>query len=122
MDCKKRCVLVFPVLHNTRYIGFIKGEGQSEADILKTMKKIAVFLVAFCWRICEAQVTENNGKVPLCSDIFSCCGSISLLQNLGTMGEKLTNMAEKITLLEDKLQQTEKTVLELRSIIGGEQR
>ncbi|XP_011602460.2 complement C1q-like protein 2 [Takifugu rubripes] len=83
------------------------------------MKKIAVFLVAFCWCLCEAQVTENDGKVHLCSDMLSCCGSISLFQNLGTMGEKLTNMAEKITALEDKLQQTEKTVVELRSIIGG---
>lgn len=118
-----RCVRVFPVLHNTRYtgIGYIKGEGQSEADILKTMKKIGVFLVAFCWCLCEAQVPENDGKVHLYSDMLSCCGSISLFQNLGTMGEKLTNMAEKITALEDKLQQTEKTVMELRSIIGGEQ-
>lgn len=85
------------------------------------MKKIVVFLVAFCWRLGEAQVTENDGKGHLCSDMLSCCGSISLLQNLGSMGVKLTNMAEKIALLEDKLQETEKTVLELRSIVGGEQ-
>lgn len=83
--------------------------------------KILVFLVVFCWRLGEAQVTENDGKVHLCPDMLSCCGSVSLLQNLGSMGEKLTNMAEKITILEDKLQQTEKTVLELRSIVGGEQ-
>lgn len=101
--------------------GCIKGEGQSEGDISKTMKKLAVFLVAFCCCLSDAQVTENDGKGHLCSDMLSCCGSISLLQNLGTMGEKLSNMAEKIRVLEEKLQQTEKTVLELRSITGGEQ-
>lgn len=116
-----RCVLAFSVLRNTRYTGCIKGEGQREADILKTMKKIVVLLVAFCWRLCEAQATESDGKVHLCSEMPRCCDSISLFQNLGAMGEKLANMAGKITVLEDKLQQTENSVLELRSIIGGEQ-
>lgn len=113
------CYLFFPFLHNTKYIAYLKREGKREAGILKTMKKIVLFLV-FCWLFCEAQVAENDGKVDSCSGMFSCCGSLSVLESLGTMGEKLTNMAGKIAVLEDNLQNTEKTVLELRSIIGGE--
>lgn len=81
------------------------------------MKKIVLFLVVFCWLFCEAQVAENDGEVHCCSGMLSCCDSLSVL---GTMGEKLTNMAGKLAVLEDTLQNTEKTVLELRSIIGGE--
>lgn len=83
------------------------------------MKKIVVLLV-FCWCLCEAQVAENDGKVDSCSGLLGFCGSLSLLQNFGALGEKVKNMAEKIAVLEDKLQNTEKTVLELQSIIGGE--
>lgn len=82
------------------------------------MKKIVVSFVFF-WCLCEAQVVENDGKVDSCSGLLTCCGSLSLLQKFGAFGEKLTNMAEKIAVLEDKLQNTEKTVLELQSIIGG---
>lgn len=110
----------FPFLHNTKYIAYLKRGGKREAGILKTMKKIVLFLVVFCWLFCEAQVAENDGKVYSCSGMLSCCGSLSVLESLGTMGEKLTNMAGKIAVLEDNLQNTEKTVLELRSIIGGE--
>lgn len=83
------------------------------------MKKIVLFLV-FCWLFCEAQVAENDGKIHSCSGMLSCCGSLNVLESLGTMEEKLTNMAGKIAVLEDTLQNTEKSVLELRSIIGGE--
>lgn len=82
------------------------------------MKKIVVSLV-FCWCLCEVQVAENDGKVDSCLGQLSCCCSLNLLQNFGSVGEKLTNMAEKISVLENKLQNTEKTVLELQSIIGS---
>ncbi|XP_041813276.1 complement C1q-like protein 3 [Chelmon rostratus] len=86
------------------------------------MKKIAVLILAFSCCLCEAQVNENNDKVYQCLGSTSCCDVCSLTsitQNLGAMGEKVTNMAEKITLLEAKLQNTEKDVLELRSLTGG---
>lgn len=83
-----------------------------------TMKKIVVSLV-FCWCLSKAQVAENDGKGDSCSGQLSCCGSLNLLQCFGTVSEKLANMAEKIAVLEDKVQNTDKTVLELRSIIGG---
>lgn len=79
------------------------------------MKKIVVSLV-FCWCLCEAQDAESDRKVDSCSGLLGYCGS---LRSLGAAEEKLTNMAEKIAVLEDKLQSTEKTVLELKSIVGG---
>ncbi|XP_044036082.1 complement C1q-like protein 2 [Siniperca chuatsi] len=86
------------------------------------MKKIAVLILSFSCYLCEVQVNENNDKVRQCSGSTSCCDIYSLTsisQNLGAVGEKVTNMAEKITLLEAKLQNTEKEVLELRSLTGG---
>lgn len=84
------------------------------------MKKIAILILAFSCFLCEAQVNENDDKAHQCS---ACCCDIhslpSLAQNLGAIGEKVANMAEKITLLETKLQNTEKDVLELRSLTGG---
>lgn len=81
------------------------------------MKKIVVSLV-FCWCLCDAQV-KNGGEAESCSGLLGCCGSLSLLQNVGTMGEKLANMADKIAVLEDTLQNTEKRVQELQSLVGG---
>lgn len=82
------------------------------------MKKIVV-LLGFCWCLCEAQIAEKDGKVNSCLGLLSCCCSLNSLQNAHTVGEKLTSMAEKVAVLEEKLQNTEKTVLELKSIIGG---
>lgn len=82
------------------------------------MKKIVASLL-FCWCLCEAQVSENDGKVGACPGLLGCCGSLDLLRRFGAAGEKLSNMAEKIAVLEERLQNTEKTVLELKSIIGG---
>lgn len=79
------------------------------------MQKIVVPLV-LCWCLCEAQVTENDGKGDSCSGLLGCCGSFRVLR---AVEEKLTHMVEKIAVLEDKLQSTEKTVLELKSVIGG---
>ncbi|XP_070837823.1 complement C1q-like protein 2 [Chaetodon trifascialis] len=86
------------------------------------MKRIAVLILAFSCCLCEPQADGNTGRLHQCSGSASCCDICSLssiTQNLGAMGEKAANMAEKITLLEAKLQNTEKDVLELRSLTGG---
>lgn len=86
------------------------------------MRKIAVLSIAVSFILCEAQVNQNNDKVHQCSGSTSCCEICSLTsitQNLGAVGEKITNLGEKVQLLEAKLQNTEKEVLELRSLIGG---
>lgn len=82
------------------------------------MKMIVVLFAVFCWCFCEAKDPGTNEKVDSCSGMFN-CDSLNLVQNFGAMEEKLTNMAEKIAVLEDALQNTQKTVLELRSITGG---
>ena len=84
------------------------------------MKKFVVLILAFSCCLCEEAVNGNNARHW--SGSTSCCdiGSLtSMSQNLGAVGEKVANMAEKITLLETKLQNTEKEVLELRSLTGG---
>lgn len=87
------------------------------------MKTFAVLILAFCCCLGEAQVNENNDKVQQCSGSTQGCCDIcsltSIAQNLGAVGAKVANMAEKITLLEASLQSTEKDVLELRSLTGG---
>ncbi|XP_034394868.1 complement C1q-like protein 2 [Cyclopterus lumpus] len=83
------------------------------------MKKIAVLILALSCCVCEVPVNENNVKCPgstSCSDI---CSLTSMSQTLGAVGEKVANMAEKIALLEAKLLNTEREVLELRSLTGG---
>lgn len=104
--------------------GRLERERLQRSRVFKTtrMKTIAVLILAFSCCLAEVQVNENNDKVRQCSGSAGCCDSYSLIsiaQNLGAMGEKVANMEEKITLLEDKLQNTEKEVLELRSLIGG---
>lgn len=86
------------------------------------MRKIAVLSLAVSFILCEAQFNANNDKVGQCSGATSCCEICSLTsitQNLGAFGEKITNLGEKVQLLEAKLQNSEKEVLELRSLIGG---
>ncbi|XP_068435316.1 complement C1q-like protein 2 [Clinocottus analis] len=87
------------------------------------MKKIAVLILAFSCCVCEeVPVIKNNGNDRHCPGSTSCsdiCSLTSLSQTLGAVGEKVANMAEKITLLEAKLLNTEKEVLELRSLTGG---
>ncbi|XP_071390330.1 complement C1q-like protein 2 [Centroberyx affinis] len=87
------------------------------------MKKIAVLMLALCCCLCEAQVNENRNKVSQSTGSTSCsdtCSLVSIAQTLGAVGEKVASMADKITLLETKLQKTEKDVLELHSLIGGQ--
>ncbi|XP_053193857.1 complement C1q-like protein 2 [Scomber japonicus] len=86
------------------------------------MKRIAVIIIAFSCCLCEVQINENNDKVhqwPGSTCCSNMCSLTSITQTLGAVGEKVTNMAEKITLLEARLQNTEKEVLELRSLTGG---
>ncbi|XP_070704695.1 complement C1q-like protein 2 [Pempheris klunzingeri] len=84
------------------------------------MKTIAVLILVFSCCLGEELVNDNNDKVRHCSGPAGCCDSCtSMAQNVGAMGEKVANMAEKITHLEAKLQNTEKDVLELRSLAGG---
>ncbi|XP_042361003.1 complement C1q-like protein 2 [Plectropomus leopardus] len=86
------------------------------------MKTVAVLILAFSCCLCEDQANENNDKVHQCLGSTVCCdinSLTSLTQSLGALEEKAANMAEKITVLEDKLINTEKEVLELRSLTGG---
>ncbi|KAI3359547.1 hypothetical protein L3Q82_013955, partial [Scortum barcoo] len=76
------------------------------------MKRFAVLILVFCHGLCEVQVNDRNDRFCQCSGFNSCC-------ELGAMGGKVANVEEKITLLEASLQNTEKQVLELRSLIGG---
>lgn len=105
-----------------------KGGGTTEGlhrgrDFKTTrMKKIVVLILAFSFCVCEVQVNGNDDKLPQCSGSTSCCGICTLTsmsQSLGAVGERVARMGEKIALLEDKLQNTEKEVLELRSLTGG---
>ncbi|XP_019950002.2 complement C1q-like protein 2 [Paralichthys olivaceus] len=83
------------------------------------MKTIAVLILAFSCCLSEAQVKENGDIADHCTGSSRCCeicGLTSVARNLGAVEERITNMAEKITLLESKLQNTEKEVLELRSL------
>ncbi|XP_026214885.1 complement C1q-like protein 2 isoform X1 [Anabas testudineus] len=85
------------------------------------MRKIAVLSLALSFILCDSQFSNNNDNVQG-SGSTSCreiCCLTSMSQNLGAVGEKITNLVEKIQLLEAKLQNTEKEVLELRSLTGG---
>ncbi|XP_070779508.1 complement C1q-like protein 2 [Enoplosus armatus] len=86
------------------------------------MKKIGLLILMLSCSLGEVQVNEHNDKVGQCSGSTSCCdihSLTSIAQNLGAVVERVTIMAETVTLLEAKLQNTEKEVLELRSLIGG---
>ncbi|KAM4530034.1 complement C1q-like protein 2 [Odontesthes bonariensis] len=86
------------------------------------MKKIAVLILAFGCCLCEPGIDENNAKVCQSSGSTSSCNICSLTTLSEQMGElrfKVANMAEKITFLETNQQNTEKEVLELRSLTGG---
>uniref|UniRef100_A0A3B5B482 Complement C1q-like protein 2 n=2 Tax=Stegastes partitus TaxID=144197 RepID=A0A3B5B482_9TELE len=86
------------------------------------MKKIAALILAFSCCLCEPQTHDGNDKANQgTTSVGYCdiCSRTSLTQNLGAVGEKIANMDEKISLLETKLQNTEKEVLELRSLTGG---
>lgn len=76
------------------------------------MKEFAVLILVFCHGLCDVQVNEKDYRACQCSGCSSSC-------ELGVMGEKVANVEEKITVLEASLQNTEKQVLELRSLIGG---
>ncbi|KAK9535379.1 hypothetical protein VZT92_007762 [Zoarces viviparus] len=86
------------------------------------MKNIAVLILAFGCCVCQVAAHENDDNVHQCSRSTGCFDTLSLTsisQTLGAMGEKVANMAEKITLLESKLLNSEREVLELRSLTAG---
>ncbi|XP_054908139.1 complement C1q-like protein 2 [Poeciliopsis prolifica] len=86
------------------------------------MKKIVFLMLAF--GICLSDSGPDKEKVKACqgADSVGCCNICclsSVTQKVGELGEKVVNLAEKITFLETRLQNTEKEVLELRSLTGG---
>ncbi|XP_029014046.1 complement C1q-like protein 2 [Betta splendens] len=81
-----------------------------------SMGETAVLILAVSFILVEAQ---GNEKFHQGLGSTSCCEICSVSQNLGTVGEKVTNLVEKVTLLEAKLLNTEKEVLELRSLTGA---
>lgn len=102
----------------------IKGWRQLKrgADSKATnMKKIVILIIAFGFCLSDPG-TDENDRVCQVAGSASCCNICSLTsvtQKVGELGEKVVNMAEKITFLETRLQNTEKEVLELRSLTGG---
>uniref|UniRef100_A0A3Q1FRA1 Complement C1q-like protein 2 n=1 Tax=Acanthochromis polyacanthus TaxID=80966 RepID=A0A3Q1FRA1_9TELE len=83
------------------------------------MKTLAALILAFCCCSCEPQISKANGEAYQHSTSCDVCSLTSIAQNLGAMGEKIAYMADKISFLETKLQNTEKEVLELRNLTGG---
>lgn len=84
--------------------------------------KTIVLLLAFKLCCSDLGPDENNAKLGQGSGCTSCCNIYSLTsvtQTVGELKEKVANMEEKVTFLETRLQSTEKEVLELRSLIGG---
>lgn len=76
-------------------------------------------------QLCDVGFAEIDDELYQCLGSASCCdiNSISLLaQNLGAVGEKVTNTVETTTLLENKLQNTERDVLDQRNQTAGNSR
>ncbi|XP_023204391.1 complement C1q-like protein 4 [Xiphophorus maculatus] len=86
------------------------------------MKKIVILMIAFGICLSDPGPDEKKDKACQVADsVGSCniCSLTSVTQKVGELGEKVVNMAEKITFLETRLQNTEKELLELRSLTGG---
>ncbi|XP_005944936.1 complement C1q-like protein 2 isoform X1 [Astatotilapia calliptera] len=77
------------------------------------MKSFAVLILAIGSCLCDSQIKSD------CDKICDVCSFTRITQDLGAVGEKVTNIADKITLLEIKLQKTEKEVMDLQKRIGG---
>ncbi|KAF7225735.1 complement C1q-like protein 2 [Nothobranchius furzeri] len=96
--------------------------GEKQTITSREMKTIAVLILASGLCLCEPGNDENNDRAFQRSSSTSCCDVCSLTsigEKMGVLGEKVASMAERITLLETKLGDTEREVLELRSITGG---
>ncbi|XP_014331248.2 complement C1q-like protein 2 [Xiphophorus maculatus] len=85
------------------------------------MKKIVILIIAFGFCLSDPGPDENDRVCQVAGSASCCniCSLTSVTQKVGELGEKVVNMAEKITFLETRLQNTEKEVLELRSLTGG---
>lgn len=85
------------------------------------MKTLAVLILVFI--LCrETETNENDDKGPQHSGSTSCsniCSLMSMSEKMGGLVEKIANMESKISFLETSLQNTEKEVLELRSLAAG---
>uniref|UniRef100_A0A3B3DKU2 C1q domain-containing protein n=2 Tax=Oryzias melastigma TaxID=30732 RepID=A0A3B3DKU2_ORYME len=82
------------------------------------MEKIAVLVLVLGCCFCAAD-TNETGQNSESTSPCDMCSLTTIALNVGTLGEKVANMADKITFLETKLQNTDREVLELRSLIGG---
>ncbi|RVE69778.1 hypothetical protein OJAV_G00081210 [Oryzias javanicus] len=83
------------------------------------MEKIVFLVLVLGCCFCVADNNEKGGQNSGFESSCDICSLTALAQNVGALGEKVANMAEKITFLETKLQNTDREVLELRSLIGG---
>ncbi|XP_078807898.1 complement C1q-like protein 2 isoform X2 [Oryzias latipes] len=82
------------------------------------MEKIVLVLVLGCC-FCVAENNDKGGQNSGSTSSGDICCFTTIAQTVGSLGEKVANMADKITLLETRLQNTDREVLELRSLIGG---
>ncbi|XP_024128819.1 complement C1q-like protein 3 [Oryzias melastigma] len=76
------------------------------------MEKIAVLVLVLGCCFC---VADNSGFASS-GDVYSLT---TIALNVGALGEKVANMADKITFLETKLQNADREILKLRSLVGG---
>uniref|UniRef100_A0A3B3E2I1 Complement C1q-like protein 2 n=1 Tax=Oryzias melastigma TaxID=30732 RepID=A0A3B3E2I1_ORYME len=83
------------------------------------MEKIAVLVLVLGCCFCVADSNEIEGQNSESKSSCDMCSLTTIALNVGKLGEKVANMADKITFLETKLQNTDREVLELRSLIGG---
>uniref|UniRef100_A0A3B3CUU3 Complement C1q-like protein 2 n=1 Tax=Oryzias melastigma TaxID=30732 RepID=A0A3B3CUU3_ORYME len=83
------------------------------------MEKIAVLVLVLGCCFCAADSNEKGGQNSGSTSSCDMCSLTTIALNVGALGEKVANMADKITFLETKLQNTDREVLELRSLIGG---
>ncbi|XP_011476266.1 complement C1q-like protein 2 [Oryzias latipes] len=82
------------------------------------MEKIVLVLMLGCC-FCVAENNDKGCQNSGSSSSGDICCFITIAQTVGALGEKVANMADEITLLETRLQNTDREVLELRSLIGG---
>uniref|UniRef100_A0A8C7YKL4 C1q domain-containing protein n=1 Tax=Oryzias sinensis TaxID=183150 RepID=A0A8C7YKL4_9TELE len=82
------------------------------------MEKIILVLLLGCC-FCVAENNDKDGQKSGSTSSGDTCSFTTIAQSVGALGEKVAKMADKITLLETRVQNTDREVLELRSLIGG---
>uniref|UniRef100_A0A3P9LY04 C1q domain-containing protein n=1 Tax=Oryzias latipes TaxID=8090 RepID=A0A3P9LY04_ORYLA len=97
----------------------IEGNSQhNQRHKTAEMEKIVLVLMLGCC-FCVAENNDKGGQNSGSTSSGDICFFTNIAQTVGALGEKVANMADKITLLETRLQNTDREVLELRSLIGG---